>query len=892
MSCNDSTLRLNGIPGSTGREIELQKTIDYIQWRYVGDPTWTNLVPLSSLKGDKGDVGNDGQMGIQGNVGPQGNQGIQGIRGLQGSPGITGSQGVPGVKGERGLKGDTGSQGIQGLRGEIGQSFLPESTGTFIESVITTIEAGSGSSTDSYLYLISTDTRADNTMPAALNGSKAGHLVGWDGSSWTDYGAIVGASGPVGNSGTITIGTVTTGAAGSSVLITNSGSSTASTLNFTIPRGDVGSTGSAGAAGVDGAQLRYGNGVPSNSLGINNDSYIDKLTSDVYKKAGGVYTLQTNFKGDKGDTGEKGDTGLSAGGGNYVDDYGATSSASLVMISTSINPITGLAYGNSSLAISQAQARWDKVTEPYSIDVITINSLPVVGTVCSVVQGANTYNYTVSATGGPSNTTETIRSLTNNIRNYAKTSGNVYLDTSKSSSATSTLTTLTVYSTSTNPVTTLINGSSSGVMTVTRTKTYGAHKITDLSSTSINYAAFQQMMKSSEGGAGYGIMQLGQGKTYLLDRTVELPLGTARDNNLHMIKGNGALVKAAPTTKFRMFVKPIYSEKQSLTVIGNTLKVDDLTVQGITGSKDTNEATQAVGFVPTATLNLQMTNCTFINLDVGLDLQFNLEGSVNNCKFSGCRVYGIRARQGQFLNTTLTTSATNGVDFVKCRFIPATNAEANFYFEASHQCSVRGCTFEGGTARNYIRFDTGGQLLGTNITDGSAYSRGNSTVVKNFEVFNSYSEAFCRDSNLSAYSSGTANGLFPDSYAFDFRGAGCVITICSIQPEKMTKLVKADSSPYSGNLKIKLDNVSYATARPDDPNPQGFLQNIGLTTWRLTDVECPTNSSASPYFDPSVSPGQPNSDTEWINPNRKHIWDISGSGTIPVLSQIASSKFL
>jgi hypothetical protein len=52
-----------------------------------------------------------------------------------------------------------------------------------------------------------------------------------------------GPTGPQGSAGTaatITIGAVTTGAAGSSVSVTNSGTSTAAILNFTIPKGDAG----------------------------------------------------------------------------------------------------------------------------------------------------------------------------------------------------------------------------------------------------------------------------------------------------------------------------------------------------------------------------------------------------------------------------------------------------------------------------------------------------------------------------------------------------------------------------------------------------------------------------------------------------------------------------
>lgn len=53
----------DGADGTDGREIELQKDLLYIQWRYVGDPTWTNLIAYSDLKGDKGDKGDIGATG-------------------------------------------------------------------------------------------------------------------------------------------------------------------------------------------------------------------------------------------------------------------------------------------------------------------------------------------------------------------------------------------------------------------------------------------------------------------------------------------------------------------------------------------------------------------------------------------------------------------------------------------------------------------------------------------------------------------------------------------------------------------------------------------------------------------------------------------------------------
>ena len=46
---------LDGTDGTDGREIELQVNATHIQWRYVGDESWQNIILLSELKGEKGD---------------------------------------------------------------------------------------------------------------------------------------------------------------------------------------------------------------------------------------------------------------------------------------------------------------------------------------------------------------------------------------------------------------------------------------------------------------------------------------------------------------------------------------------------------------------------------------------------------------------------------------------------------------------------------------------------------------------------------------------------------------------------------------------------------------------------------------------------------------------
>ncbi len=112
--------------GQNAKEIELQKSETHIQWRYVGELLWRNLIALEDLKGAQGLQGPQGLKGERGETGPQGLQGEKGEQGLQG---------IPGVKGDKGdsftyedftpeqlnsLKGPKGDKGEQGLKGEKG----------------------------------------------------------------------------------------------------------------------------------------------------------------------------------------------------------------------------------------------------------------------------------------------------------------------------------------------------------------------------------------------------------------------------------------------------------------------------------------------------------------------------------------------------------------------------------------------------------------------------------------------------------------------------------------------------------------------------------------------------------------------------------------------------
>lgn len=52
--------------GAAGKPIELQKTVEYIQWRVQGDLAWQNLVALVDIKGDPGEPGEPGKDGADG----------------------------------------------------------------------------------------------------------------------------------------------------------------------------------------------------------------------------------------------------------------------------------------------------------------------------------------------------------------------------------------------------------------------------------------------------------------------------------------------------------------------------------------------------------------------------------------------------------------------------------------------------------------------------------------------------------------------------------------------------------------------------------------------------------------------------------------------------------
>ncbi len=99
----------NGADGLNGAPIELRVSDGFIQWRWVGQEQWINLIALEELQGEKGDPGAPGKDGIDGKDGLPGKDGTDGKDGLNGRDGIDGRDGKDGADGQDGTNGKDGA---------------------------------------------------------------------------------------------------------------------------------------------------------------------------------------------------------------------------------------------------------------------------------------------------------------------------------------------------------------------------------------------------------------------------------------------------------------------------------------------------------------------------------------------------------------------------------------------------------------------------------------------------------------------------------------------------------------------------------------------------------------------------------------------------------------
>lgn len=237
----------------------------------VGDSvsySGSSYIALAANTGREPDVSPDAwgllaAAGAAGSTGPQGPQGLQGPSGIAGATGATGPQGPQGPAGPQGPQGPTGQTGPQGLPGATGPAGATGATGLPGTNGTNGTNGAPGppgmtfrgawqsnygyAATDAVTY----GNPASTYIALAANSAEEPDLYPQTWAVLAQAGPA-GPGGPTGAAATIAIGTVTTGAAGSQASVTNSGSSTAAVLNFTIPQGAAGASGGGGGSGTSG----------------------------------------------------------------------------------------------------------------------------------------------------------------------------------------------------------------------------------------------------------------------------------------------------------------------------------------------------------------------------------------------------------------------------------------------------------------------------------------------------------------------------------------------------------------------------------------------------------------------------------------------------------------
>ena len=166
-------------------------------------------------------------------------------RGETGATGPQGPQGETGATGPQGPQGETGATGPQGPAGTAGEA------ATVTVGTTTTGDAGTNASV----------TNTGTAQNAILNFTIPRGETGATGPQGPqgETGAI-GPQGPAGTAGeaaTVTVGTTTTGDAGTNASVTNTGTAQNAVLNFTIPRGETGATGPQGTTATNEYGYKY-----------------------------------------------------------------------------------------------------------------------------------------------------------------------------------------------------------------------------------------------------------------------------------------------------------------------------------------------------------------------------------------------------------------------------------------------------------------------------------------------------------------------------------------------------------------------------------------------------------------------------------------------------------
>lgn len=294
----------------------------------------------------------------------------------------------------QGPAGATGATGAQGPQGPAGTAGAAGRDGTGIQI------AGSVAA---YSNLPTGLTSADAGKAYIVNAD--GKLYIWSGTSFPSNGNGQTFTGPAGPANTLTIGTVTTGAASASI----TGTAPTQTLNLTLPQGPAGATGSVGPAGPA-TSLAIGTvstGAPGSPAGATITGAVPNLTLNLTLPQGDVGPI--GLTGAQGAPGQ----GVVAGGAvgdiltkNSVTDYDTKWSTP-----QSANVNGAIVKRDSGGNVAFFRAYVDNTITPVATNELTPKQyvdgvLPVVSAGANVTVSSATSNgrttYTVSSTGGGS----------------------------------------------------------------------------------------------------------------------------------------------------------------------------------------------------------------------------------------------------------------------------------------------------------------------------------------------------------------------------------------------------------------------------------------------------------------------------------------------------------
>ena len=290
-----------------------------------GNLSWSNDSGLANpetvnIRGPQGLKGDTGAQGPKGDTGPQGEQGERGLQGPAGADGEPGATGPAGADGEDGGYYKPAVDTSGNLTWTASKSGMPAVSGQNIRGPQGPQGPAGADGQDG------AQGPKGEQGPAGQDGARGER--GPQGPA--------GADGKDGAAATISVGTVTTGAPGSSASVVNAGTSNAAVLNFTIPRGatgEQGPKGDPGQAGADGAQgPKGGKGDPgpqgpagaAATITVGTVTTGEAGTNASVTNSGTSSAAVFNFtipRGAKGDKGDKGDTGPAGANGKSAYQY-------------------------------------------------------------------------------------------------------------------------------------------------------------------------------------------------------------------------------------------------------------------------------------------------------------------------------------------------------------------------------------------------------------------------------------------------------------------------------------------------------------------------------------------------------------------------------------------